>query len=150
MSLTQTENTIVKEITIKAPAAKIFAALTDPQQLPQWWGEEGKYRVDRMESDLRPGGKWGSYGTSPDGSTFSVEGVYRIVEPPTLLELTWKHDWEELPHETLVRYELTESSGATHLRVTHSGFTTAESRNNHDAGWNQVLSWLDAYVTKDE
>ena len=147
MTTTADTTTIVKDIDINAPAAKVFAALTDPNQLPQWWGEEGKYRVDRMESDLRPGGRWGSYGTSADGSTFSVEGMYRVVDAPHRLEMTWKHDWGENPEETVVRYELTEANGTTHLRVTHSGFTSQESRDNHSAGWDQVLRWMIAYAT---
>lgn len=146
MTTTADTTTIVKEITINAPAAKVFAALTDPAQLPQWWGEEGKYRVDRMESDLRPGGKWGSYGTSADGSTFSVEGVYRVVDAPHLIEMTWKHDWEEDAEETIVRYELHEERGTTQLRVTHAGFTHKESRDSHSMGWDQVLGWMAGFV----
>lgn len=148
MTTTTDTTTIVKEITIDAPAANVFAALTDPAQLPQWWGEAGKYRVDRMESDRRPGGRWGSYGTSADGSTFSVEGVYRIFEPPTLVEMTWKHDWEADAQETVVRYELRESGASTHLRVVHSGFVTQGSRDSHSGGWDQVLGWMVAYVTR--
>ena len=82
---TLADSTIVKEIDINAPAAKVFAALTDPKQLPQWWGEEGKYHVDTMESDLRVGGRWRSAGSSVNGSTFSVEGVYRAIDAPSLI-----------------------------------------------------------------
>jgi uncharacterized protein YndB with AHSA1/START domain len=146
MTTTADATTIVKEITIDARAAKVFAALTDPAQLPQWWGEEGKYKVDRMESDLRPGGKWGAYGTSSDGSAFSVEGVYRIVDAPHLVEMTWKHDWEESAEETVVRYDLTETNGTTLLRVTHSGFVSPKSRDEHAKGWEQVLAWLAAFI----
>ena len=147
MSTSAATSTIVKEITIHAPAAKVFAALTDPAQLPQWWGEAGRYQVDRMTSDLRVGGHWRSEGTSADGSTFSVEGIYRVVDPPHVVEMTWKHDWEEDAEETVVRYDLAEREGSTHLRVTHSGFTNASSREAHAGGWDQVLSWMSAYVT---
>ncbi len=147
MSTTADTSTIVKEITIHAPAAKVFAALTDPAQLPQWWGAEGAYHVDRMISDLRVGGRWRSEGISADGGTFSVEGIYRVVEPPHALEMTWTHDWEEHADETVVRYDLAERDGSTHLRVTHSGFTNAASREAHSSGWDQVLPWMVAYVT---
>jgi uncharacterized protein YndB with AHSA1/START domain len=49
---------VVTEITIKAPAARIFRALSDPSERPRWWGEEGVYRCTHMESDLRVGGKY--------------------------------------------------------------------------------------------
>jgi len=148
MTTTASDTTIVKEITINVPAENIFAAITDPKQLPQWWGEPGKYQVTAMESDLRVGGRWKTTGTSADGTTFAVEGVYRLVDRPRLLEMTWNYDWEQGAAETVVRYELTETNGVTHLRVEHSGFGTKESRDNHNDGWDQVLSWMTAYVTK--
>jgi uncharacterized protein YndB with AHSA1/START domain len=48
----------IREITIDAPAERIFEALTNPEQRLKWWGAEGLYRRTHMESDLRPGGKW--------------------------------------------------------------------------------------------
>jgi uncharacterized protein YndB with AHSA1/START domain len=52
-----TTDAIIQEITIKAPAERIFEALIDPHERMKWWGAEGRFRVTHMESDLRPGGK---------------------------------------------------------------------------------------------
>lgn len=144
-----TADTIVQEISIDAPAAKIFAALTEPDQLTQWWGEEGKYQVTHMETDLRVGGRWRTTGTSTDGQPFSVGGVYRAIEPPHLLVYTWAHDWggDGDKSETLVRFDLTEHNGSTLVKVTHSGFVNPQSRDNHDRGWTVVLGWLRDFVT---
>jgi uncharacterized protein YndB with AHSA1/START domain len=142
MNVADDATQIVKEITIDAPAETIFAALTEPDQLTQWWGEEGLYHVTHMETDLRVGGTWRSTGKSASGATFVVEGEYRAIDRPRLLEYTWRHDWDGAPEETLVRYELTERDGSTLLRVCHSGFTNITSRNNHNEGWNRVLGWL--------
>jgi uncharacterized protein YndB with AHSA1/START domain len=148
MNLTQAESTIVKEITIDAPAEKIFAALTDPDQLMQWWGSDDSYRTARMEADLRLGGRWRTTGTDASGKTFAVEGEYRIVQPPHLLEFTWRHDWDGADGtETVVRYDLIPQNGSTLVRVTHSGFESAQSRDDHGRGWVQVLGWLKTYVT---
>jgi uncharacterized protein YndB with AHSA1/START domain len=51
------EDTIVQEVTIKAAAEGIFAALTNPDELLQWWAAEGRFRATHVESDLRPGGR---------------------------------------------------------------------------------------------
>ncbi len=142
MNVTQPETEIVKEITIDAPAEAIFAALTEPDQLVQWWGEEGLYHVTHMDADVRVGGTWRSSGIGASGNPFVVEGVYRAIERPHLLEYTWRHTWDGIPEETLVRYELTERNGSTLLRVRHSGFTNEQSRINHAEGWNRVLGWL--------
>lgn len=37
--------------------------------------------------------------------------------------------------ETLVRDELAERDGVTKLTVTHSGFTDARAREDHEKGW---------------
>jgi uncharacterized protein YndB with AHSA1/START domain len=134
-------STIVKEITINAPADKVFAALTDPQQLPQWWGDG----VNRWESDLRPGGRWASYGAFADGSNFVVKGVHRVLLSPTLAEMSVEHWGTDA--ETVVRHDLTERENKTHLRVTHSGFADQQFRDAHSHGWDQTLSRLVMFVT---
>ena len=148
MTTTNLITPIVQQITIDAPASAIFAALTDPQQLPQWWGEDGMYHVTTMESDLRVGGRWKSSGTGSDGKPFAVHGIYRVIDAPRVLEYTWNYDWDDANAETVVHYELEERDGATHLRVTHTGFVTVESRDGHDNGWVRVLGWLKAYTER--
>ena len=47
----------VLEHTFRAPAAKVFAAYTDPALIPKWWSPRGgSIRVDTL--DVRPGGAW--------------------------------------------------------------------------------------------
>ena len=149
MSIAQSETTIVREITIDAPASKIFIALTDPNQLTQWWGSDDQYRTAKMEADVRVGGHWRTTGKDAAGGDFAVEGEYFTVQPPHLLEFTWRHDWEGADRvETRVRYELIERNGGTLVRVTHSGFQSEESRDDHGRGWAQVLDWLKTYVAR--
>jgi glutathione S-transferase len=148
MNTTDTSMTIVQEITIAAPAAKVFAALTVPEQTMQWWGHEDSYRLTKMEQDFRIGGAWRTVGSDNEGHSFSVKGTYRAIEPPHLLEYTWLYDWGPLDDktETVVRFELDERDGLTHVRLTHSGFTDPESKADHERGWTTVLGWLRDYV----
>ena len=138
-------DTIVKEITIRAPAERIFEALTDPQQRLKWWGAEGQYRGTHMESDLRPGGKWLTRGIGRGGKAFNVSGEYREIERPRLLVFTWLPDWDADAQESLVRFDLEERNGVTTVRLTHCGLTTESARAHHQ-GWPQVLGWLQAYA----
>jgi len=142
---TITSDTIVKEIAIKAPAERVFEALTNPQQRLKWWGAEGVYRGTRMESDLRPGGNWLTQGVAADGTTFSVAGEYREIDRPRVLAFTWRPSWEANAPESLVRFDLDEKDGVTTVRLTHSGLTTKASRDHHQ-GWPRVLAWLRGYV----
>ena len=149
MTTTDTTTTIVREVTIEAPAEVIFHALTDPGELIQWWGSDETYHVTEMVADVRVGGKWRTAGVGADGKAFAVEGVYRAIERPKVLEYTWKHDWDGGSNDTtLVRIELAERNGATVVKLTHSGFTDEKSRSDHDRGWGTVLGWLKAYVQR--
>ena len=137
---------IVQEITIDAPAARVFEAFTNPSERVIWWNaEDGRFRTTHMESDLRRGGRWEMLGSRGDGSPFTVKGEYRAVERPRLLEFTWLPSWQDDATESLVRVEFSETNGTTHVRLTHSGLMTDRSRASHK-GWPQILSWLRAFV----
>ncbi|HET9029539.1 MAG TPA: SRPBCC domain-containing protein [Candidatus Aquilonibacter sp.] len=140
---TMTDTTIEKEITIDAPVERVFAALTDPAQLAQWWDNDA-HKVQSFEADVRVGGAWHMISSVPEDHR--VHGVYRVIEPPTALEFTWIHNRFGEPKETVVRFDLTERSGKTHLRLTHSGFPNQEMYEDHNEGWTIVLGWLDRYV----
>jgi len=138
---------IVQEITIKAPAERIFRALTSPDELLQWWASQGKFRATHVESDLQPGGKWmmrveGS--CAPGTSCTVVSGRYLEVAPPHLLIFTWLREEEDDP-ETTVRWDLHEVDGCTTVRVTHSGLTTEKMR-TRNGGWPLIQVLLQAYV----
>jgi uncharacterized protein YndB with AHSA1/START domain len=142
---TSAADTIVKEITIKAPAERVFEALSNPEQRIQWWGSEGRFRTTHVESDLRPGGKWTMCGVGMGGRPFKVVGEYRAVERPRLLIFTWLPDWQANASESLVRFDLVEKDGVTTVRLTHSGLATDSARDSH-RGWPEILTWLRAYA----
>jgi uncharacterized protein YndB with AHSA1/START domain len=85
VTVTPDQNTIFAEIFIAAPPARVFEAITDPNQMPQWWSQHGIHRITAWKADLRPGGKWSSIGAHADGTPFTIEGEYLEVDPPRLL-----------------------------------------------------------------
>ena len=145
MTTINVNDAIVKEILIQAPAERIFEALTDPQQRVAWWGVAGKFQVTHMESDLRPGGAWQMRGTGMGGKPFTLCGEYRLVERPRHLEFTWIDEGAEKAPPTLVRFDLEEKDGETTVRLTHSGFTSEQTRERYQ-GWPWLLALLQTYV----
>jgi uncharacterized protein YndB with AHSA1/START domain len=139
-------DTLVAEIDIDAPPERVFQAWIDPKQRLAWWGDDESYRGTKMESDLRIGGKWRTEGKRADGKPFAVWGEYTRVDPPTALGFTWNNTWDSEGPPTHVLIELTPTSSGTHLSLTHSGFTSASSRDDHNKGWNRVLGWLTGYL----
>jgi uncharacterized protein YndB with AHSA1/START domain len=113
MNPTSTSDAIVKDITIKASAERIFEALTDLRQRAEWWGVEGRFQVTHMESDLRPSGAWLMRGIGMGGKPFTVRGESCAIVRPRLLEFTWIPDWEEDAPPTLIRFELEEKDGVS-------------------------------------
>ena len=116
-TITPDQNAVVAEIFIAAPPARVFQAISDPSQLPKWWGQDGLYHVTKSTMDVRPGGKWRSDGVGADGKSFYVEGEYLEVDPPSRLVLT--QVYERLAHigEAVVTADFEESQGKTRLTL---------------------------------
>ena len=161
-TITPDQNAVVAEIFIAAPPARVFQAISDPSQLPRWWGQDGLYHVTKSTMDVRPGGKWRSDGVGADGNTFFVEGEYLEVDPPRLLVHTWIGSYSG-GQVTTVRWELTpqsvhglhttgpkKSGTGTLVRVTQEGFAgNRELASSHGEGWKRVLGWLNTFVERE-
>ena len=163
VAITPDQNAVFGEIFIAAPPARVFEALTDPVQLPKWWGQEGTYRITEWKADLRPGGKWSSVGARADGTAFRVDGEYLELDPPRLLVHTWIASWTGAM-KTVVRWELDprdvhglqhrgprrEGTG-TLVKICHTGFDpSTKHAAGHGEGWKRVLGWMQAFVEKGE
>ena len=68
IALSPNQNELNAEIHIDAPPDRVFSAITDPRQVPRWWGQQGMYQITNWHGDLRPGGKWRSEGAGADGT----------------------------------------------------------------------------------
>ena len=161
-TITPDQNAVIAEVFIAAPPARVFQAISDPAQIPRWWGQDGLYRVSKSTADVRPGGKWRSDGVGADGTTFYVEGEYLEVDPPRLLVHTWIGSYSG-GQTTIVRWELSaqnvhglhatgpkKSGTGTLVRVTQEGFAgNLEQANSHGDGWKRVLGWLEAFVEQE-
>jgi uncharacterized protein YndB with AHSA1/START domain len=138
------------ELFIAAPAGRVFQAITDPRQLPQWWGNQGMYRVTKLESDLRPHGKWSSSGVMTNGDAFTVSGEYLEIDPPRLLVQTWMASYMT-DLVTTVRWELTPQNNGTLVKITHRGFAgKTDAAKSYGGGWKRVLGWVQGFVEKGE
>lgn len=141
------DDRIVQEVTIKASAERIFAALTQPEELLKWWAAEGKFQIMQAECNLQPGGKWRiqvAGNCRGEATVSTVYGQYGTIDPPRVLTYTWIREHEDYP-ETLVRWDLEENGGFTTVRVTHSGLVSERLRARND-GWTIIVTLLQTYV----
>jgi uncharacterized protein YndB with AHSA1/START domain len=71
---------LVLERLFDAPRALVWAAWTNPEHIKRWWAPR-PYRTPECEIDLRPGGKFYTRMTGPDGFDFRGTGCFlEVVE----------------------------------------------------------------------
>jgi uncharacterized protein YndB with AHSA1/START domain len=114
------------ERVFNAPRDRVFAAFTDPELIPRWWGpRQYTTRVEKM--DVRPGGEWHFVhegGNEEDNHGF--RGEYREVTPPERLVQTF--EWLGMPGHIAVETAAFEDLGERTRLVTTSVFDSTEDR----------------------
>jgi uncharacterized protein YndB with AHSA1/START domain len=150
-AVSDSPTTLKLERAFEAPPEAVFDAWTDPEVLRRWWAAGPDWDTPVAEVDLRVGGRYRLSMRNPEsGDVHTVVGEYKEVERPERLAYTWA--WEGEPSEqsgsedTLVTVEFAERDGGTALVLTHTGFATEQSREQHAHGWVACLDNLRSRV----
>jgi uncharacterized protein YndB with AHSA1/START domain len=147
---TPTDREIHIERVFDAPRDKVFAAFTNPELIPEWWGPRGTTTiVDEM--DVRPGGNWRFVGRSADGSETAFRGTYREITPPERIVQTF--EWEGMPGHVSVETAVFEDLGDRTRLVATSLFHTTEERDGMlhsgmEGGMNETYDRLDEVLAR--
>ena len=75
---------------IKAPPAKVWAAITRPELMMQWWGPDAGPTLS-VEADVRPGGRFSVVFRLLNGEEHNPTAVYREVA-----RTSHEHGWNGL------------------------------------------------------
>ncbi len=130
---------IVMTIDTAASPDEVWAALTEPERIAEWFTEASPlgavgdvYRLD--------------FG---DGSV--VEGVVTQVEPGREFAHTWVWTDPEPSPETVVTWSIEPlAGGGTRITLTHGGWAEAgvdeATRDDHEAYWSGYLDDLEAIL----
>ena len=127
---------------LPAPRAAVYAALTNAEQLREWWGPRG-FTTPAIEFDPEVGGSYRIAMQPPEGDAFHLSGEFQVVEPPVRLAFTFR--WEPPDpddRETLATLALEEHGIDTVLSLTHREFATEERLDVHRSGWSDSLDRL--------
>jgi uncharacterized protein YndB with AHSA1/START domain len=147
---TPTDREIHIEREFNAPRDKVFAAYTDPELIPEWWGPRSTTTiVDRME--VKPGGSWRFVARDSDGSETAFRGEYREVTAPERIVQTF--EWEGMPGHVSVETAVFEDLGDRTRVVTTSVFDTPEDRDGMlasgmEGGMNETYDRLDEVLAR--
>jgi uncharacterized protein YndB with AHSA1/START domain len=142
---TPADREIHVERVFDAPRDRVFAAYTDPQLIPQWWGPRDTTTVvDEM--DVRSGGSWRFVMRGSDGTETAFRGTYREVAAPERIVQTF--EWEGMPGHVSVETATFEDLGDRTKVTTTSLFHTTEERDGMlgsgmERGMNETYARLD-------
>ena len=131
-----------------ATPEKVFAAWTDPGLIVGWFGPEGM-GVPEVEIDLRVGGAWRTVMENDEGGQHVVGGVYREIELPSRLAMTWAwvNDGVE-GQQTLIEIDFEADGEGTLMHFRHSGFDSQESSSMHGQGWESTWKCLEGFIAE--
>src|ERR1700747_836640 len=90
------EREIVLSRVIRAKRDVVFAAWTEPEHLPNWFGPAG-FKIATKEIDIRAGGGCGLDMLAPNGQRFPSRMRFRRIEPPHLIEIDHGSDMDDDP-----------------------------------------------------
>jgi uncharacterized protein YndB with AHSA1/START domain len=146
------ENSIERQIEIKAPVAKVWKALTDSKLFGQWFKAN-------CHSEFVAGKTTKATNTSKG---FEMEMAFNIktITPQSYFSYTWipfpmdqSFDYSK-EEPTLVEFFLEESSKGTLLKVKESGFNKitasrrAEAFRMHSGGWEAQLKNIEKFLVE--
>jgi uncharacterized protein YndB with AHSA1/START domain len=132
---------------LPVPRARVFEALTRPEELAKWWGPHG-YTSPSTDFDPRVGGGYRITMQPPDGEVFHLSGEFREVDPPDRLAYTFR--WEEPDpddQETVVTLTLRDLGDATELVLAQGLFATEGRRALHEQGWTDSFERLQELIS---
>lgn len=133
------ERVIERSMELDLPVDRVWAALTDPDELSSWFSDEADFLP-------RPGYEgsvtWEKHGSFP----LRVEEV----EEPRRLSWRWTHEAGGafvMEESTLVEWTLTATDGGgTRLELRESGFPTDARLAENRGGWTAELGHLVAFL----
>jgi uncharacterized protein YndB with AHSA1/START domain len=147
-----TEDRIEREISIAAPVERVWAALTEPEHVQQWFSSGGPPRIDLHEGGIMrlDHGECGVFPTK----------IVKL-DPPHYLAYRWASAYPGVEadeqNSTLVEFTLAPDGDGTRLRLVESGFAALAipadklgnaSHESHSGGWTAKVAELRDYAER--
>jgi uncharacterized protein YndB with AHSA1/START domain len=125
---------VVVERTLNAPIARVWKALTDANQMRQWY-------FDLKEFKPQIGFEF-EFVVEHEGNRYHHLCQVTDVAPQKKIAYSWRYKGE--PGDSLVTFELFGEGNKTRVKVTHTGIETfpktpAYARKNFENGWTAII-----------
>lgn len=142
---------IQREIHVEASPEIVYAVITEPQHISEWWNGA---QTDVVATPGFTGEiAWGRGTDDPHVEQLTVVDA----DPPRLFSFRWVAEGAPVPSATnslLVAFELTRTQTGTLVRITESGFrekgwdaaVLEQAYIDHVNGWNTFSRTLAEYI----
>jgi uncharacterized protein YndB with AHSA1/START domain len=122
------------ERTYNAPIAKVWKAITDKEDMKQWY-----FKLDEFKPEV--GFEFRFSGGPDEGPQYLHVCEITEVVPLKKLSYSWVYDGYE--GKSLVTFELFDEGAKTRLKLTHAGLETFPADNKDFAKENFAAGWTD-------
>ena len=122
------------ERTVNAPVEKVWEAITNKEQMKQWY-------FDLAEFKPEPGFEFSFVGGTEEQSYVHFCRITEVV-PQKKLQHSWRYEGFE--GDSFVTWELFPAGDQTRIKLTHEGLESLPpnpdfARKNFEAGWNEII-----------
>lgn len=136
------QDIIIKEHIFNHPIDTVWKAISEAEEISSWF----------IKADFKAeAGYKFTFTASEEQDCTQITGEVKEATPYTLI-YTWV--LQDTSLETLVKWELEEKEGKTHLNLEHSGIsgypgdTAIALFKNYSGGWNSCINELQNFLTK--
>ena len=138
------EGTLVLTRILDAPPARVFDAWLNREEWQAWIGPEG-VRCEVPLLEPRAGGRYRVTMHLSGGQTIPVAGVFKIIDRPHTLAMTWGMEGDP-SRQSLLTITFKQLGQSTELTLRQEGLGNAFNRDDHGKGWDSALDKLVAYL----
>jgi uncharacterized protein YndB with AHSA1/START domain len=133
------DKSFVIERTYNAPVEKVWNALTDKDQMKEWY-----FKLDEFRPE--PGFEFSFAGQGHKGEKYIH--LCKVLEVVKHKRLSYSWTYKDYPGYSVVTFELFSEGGNTRLVLTHAGLETFVqdnadfARESFAAGWTELIGKL--------
>ncbi|WP_022888938.1 SRPBCC family protein [Agromyces italicus] len=127
-----------------APRELVWRAWTERADAAEWWHPRGvEIKPGSIDVDAHVGGRYRYTMVAPDGSEYPTAGVYRELDPPKRLVMTWGSPGDADDVAPVITVTLSELPGdRTEMRFHVLGIDGAPGDDNVYDGWSSAFDVL--------
>ena len=121
---------------LNAPLSKVWSALTDRDEMKQWYFDLAAFKPE-------VGFEFQFEGGPPERVYLHLCKVTEVI-PGKRISYSWRYNGNE--GNSFVTFDLAEENGKTKLTLTHKGLETFSAsnpdlaRHNFEGGWNHIIN----------